>query len=1030
MKKLFKIISLLGISLLLFLAAAVFTFYRLVQVGELRRFLIDEIERRTNLKVRIGEAELQMGRVVGISFDDLALMAPDSDLPLLTAQKALVRVALLPLLERRMVFYEVRFYHPTLRIKRDEQGKIFLADLLASLPLQKQGEDQFALDLREIKVEKGEVIFADHWEERGGAVTYLREMELNLRRARASELTRSAPEAPQKAAAQGEGGLAVEFGLRTAVAGAGNSDRSWLTSSGKILFPAEGFDFRQAWLDAEARAEGLPAGLLWGYCCRLLPVSAVHGILAPSLRLQGNLAQRLRVQGQMDFKGLAVNAPDIFASVVAPGDGRLEWEMERTPQEIRFPRLDFRSTEINMSMQGSMRSLGEEDSHLEISLTTPFLPLLAARKYVPWKLLNSPTWEDSVKALSQGELKLTKAGVSGPLSEIRRLSEPGFEDHLWLEAEFKDVGGRLGGDRTLPLRGISGRVVLEKGVLYYKNFEGMYGLSRLGEIEGSQKGILAGRSSLELRAKGEADLPQLREQLKLGPVSPQAAKAASVLQELGGKSKFRLLLRTDFAASPHYEGQLALDNARLRIGDVTLTQVKGEVSFSPQEIRAERVTALLGGAPLLMRVTLSNYLSERPAFDLTVASSGVKAGDALRFFLSQGSPQDPGTVRGGLRYQGSLSSAGERTLSGSLELVGVQLPLKFFRQPLREVRGKVTLDGKGFDLQGVKAQVAGYRFDFSGRWRYLERPQLVFTLNSPEMDIAHLLPQGETRDNDWYDRFQARGGISIAKGRYEGFEFSDLKTDLALDQRVWRVENFSARSSTGTVQGAGTFTDTADGLHFSIEPRVQGVPVQGFLKWFDTGTREITGKVNLAGKLESHGATGSERKRNLTGNFQLEIKDGIARRLQLLVRILNVMDLTRWFSFQLPDLKQKGIRFRSVTGDFKVKNGVYSTENLIVDSDDISITGAGQVDGPNETIDALLALRPFPRVGSVVSYIPLIGPGIAGIKDTVLVSSFHVQGPVDDAVITPAPLSTLSEFFFSALKIPQKLITLPGGGKK
>ncbi|TAK01366.1 hypothetical protein EPO44_09090, partial [bacterium] len=146
--------------------------------------------------------------------------------------------------------------------------------------------------------------------------------------------------------------------------------------------------------------------------------------------------------------------------------------------------------------------------------------------------------------------------------------------------------------------------------------------------------------------------------------------------------------------------------------------------------------------------------------------------------------------------------------------------------------------------------------------------------------------------------------------------------------------------------------------------------------------------------------------------------------------ILNVMDLTRWFSFQLPDLKQKGIRFRSVTGDFKVKRGIYSTENLIVDSDDISITGAGQVDGPNETIDALLALRPFPRVGSVVSYIPLIGPGIAGIKDSVMVASFHVQGPVDDAIITPAPLSTLSEFFFSALKIPQKLITLPGGGKK
>ncbi|MBI2539032.1 MAG: AsmA-like C-terminal domain-containing protein, partial [Deltaproteobacteria bacterium] len=372
----------------------------------------------------------------------------------------------------------------------------------------------------------------------------------------------------------------------------------------------------------------------------------------------------------------------------------------------------------------------------------------------------------------------------------------------------------------------------------------------------------------------------------------------------------------------------------------------------------------------------------------------------------------------------------ERSLSGALELIGVEMPFPFFRQPLREVRGRVLFDAGGFELQGMRAQLAGYPFDFSGRWKYTEKPGLTFALNFPEMDIAYLLPQDGRSDHDWYDRFQAKGRIRIGKGRFEGFEFSELNTDLTLDKRTWRLENFSARSLGGTVQGAGRFSDDAAGLAFSIEPRVQGVPLDGFLKWFDMGTREIAGRIHLTGKLESRGATGAERKRNLTGNFQLEIRDGLARRLELLVRILNVMDLTRWFSFQLPDLTQKGIRFRSVTGDFKVENGVYVTENLVVDSDDISITGAGQVDGPNEKIDAIIALRPFPRLGSVVSYIPLIGPGIAGIKDTVMVASFHVQGPVGDATITPAPLSTLSEFFFGALKIPQKLIPIPGTGKK
>ncbi len=1027
MKRLLKIIGLLGIGLALFLAAVLFTFYRLVQVGELRQFFISEIEARTHLRVSIGPAKLRMGKIVGISFSELALTEPDTGRPVITAEKTVMRVALLPLLERKIVFYQMRFYRPTVRIEQDAQGRISLSSLTAYFPVQKQDEGQFALDLREIKIEQGEVIFADHRQEPGAVVAHLREVDLDLRRIQARDLPRPASEASSPAAAQGEEGLAVEFGLKTAVEGEKDGSKARLNSRGKILFPTDGFDLRQIWLDAETKIEGLPASLFWAYYGRLLPAKEIRGILAPNLRWQGSLARHVRVQGQVDFKQLVVDAPDLFPGAVTPGDGHLELEMEWTPREARFTRVELRSQEINLSAQGSVRSLGEKEPLLEVNLATPFLPLPTARKYFPSKALDSAFLESLVNGMNQGELKLTKAGVSGPLSGLRHLFEPGFEDLVSLDIEFKEAGGNLPGGRYLPLRGVSGRVVLEKGVLYYKNFRGMYGLSRLADVEGSQKGILSGRRVLELRARGEADLSQLREQLKLGFMPEQTL---DVLKEFSGRGRFGFLLRTDFAAARHYEGQLSLDNARVRVGDVALTQVKGDLSFSPSEIRAQRITGLLGGLPVLMRVVLGNYLTERAAFDLTVDSSGVKAGDALRFLLALGSPQDPGMVHGSLHYYGSLFSAAERNLSGSLELIGVQIPFKSFRQPFRDVRGRVTFDGKGFELQGVKAQVDGYGIDFSGRWRYLEKPQLLFTLNAPQMDIAYLLPHEERRENDWYDRLQARGRIRIGKGRYEGFEFSDLDTALALEKRVWRLENFSAKSSEGTVQGSGTFTDAVEGLRFSVEPKIQGVPIQGFLKWFDTGTRELTGNVNLNGQLESQGATGAERKRNLTGRFQLEIKDGLAKRMQLFVRILNVMDLTRWFSFQLPDLKQQGIRFRSVTGDFKVKQGVYSTENLVVDSDDISITGTGNYDGPNDVVDAVLALRPFPRLGSVVSYIPLIGPGIAGIKDSVLVTSFHVQGPVDDAVITPAPLSTLSEFFFSTLKIPQKMITIPGTGKK
>jgi uncharacterized protein YhdP len=1027
MARVFKIVSLLGIGVILFFGVVLLTFYHLVQIGEFRRFLISEVERRTQLKVRVGEAELQMGKVVGISFRDFALLEPGNPSPVITSERVSIRVALLPLLERRVVFYELRFHRPSLQVARDEQGRVPLLDFMVNLPFLKQEEAEFTVDLNEIRVEKGQVIFLDHREGRGPTATHFRDIDLSLRRVKPKGLPRSGAEDTEKVSIRGKEETALEFGVKTRI----EKDGKWtgFASKGKILFTQGDFQLRQAWFDADIRTEALPARLFWDYYGHLLPAKAMDGTFASRLQWRGRLAERVHVKGEIDFKQLEFDAPDIFAGVLAPGDGRLELEMEFGAQEIRFPRLVLSSKEISLTVQGSMRSLEEEDSYLEVRLTTPFLPLPTARKYIPLRSLKSPKWEYLVRAVNRGELKLTKAGVAGRLSEIRRLFEPGFENHIWLDAEIREAGADLPGDRYLPVRGVSGRVVLENGVLYYKGLKGGYGLSHFAEIEGSQKGVLTDRNLLELRARGELDLKELREQFKLPLFPDQAQKAVSTLKDFRGKGKFGLLLRTDLVSVNHFEGQLSLENALLHMGDLSFSQIKGELNFSPKEIRAERMTALLAGSPVLIRGGLRDYLSDRSTFDLTLDSPGVKAGEALRILLSSGSPQDPGTIRGTIRYQGPLSSAEERRLSGSVELIGVQLPL-FFSQPLSEVFGRVRFDEKGMDLQGVKGRVAGYGFDFAGQWRYLGEPQLTFTLSSSEMDIARLLPQDGERSNGWYDRLQAKGKVSINKGRYEGFEFSDLKTELTLDKRRWRLDNFSARSSGGTVQGAGSFIDHPEGFRFSIEPKVQGVPVQGLLSWFDIGTREITGSVNLTGKLESGGTTGSEKKRNLTGDFQLEIKDGVVRRLRVLSRILNLMDLTRWFSFELPDLNQKGIRFRSLTGDFKVQKGVYSTENLLVDSDDISITGAGQYDGPGEVVDAVVALRPFPRVSSIVSYIPLIGPGIAGIKDSIMVASFRVQGPVEDATITPAPLSTLSEFFFSALKIPQKLIPIPSAEKK
>jgi uncharacterized protein YhdP len=162
----------------------------------------------------------------------------------------------------------------------------------------------------------------------------------------------------------------------------------------------------------------------------------------------------------------------------------------------------------------------------------------------------------------------------------------------------------------------------------------------------------------------------------------------------------------------------------------------------------------------------------------------------------------------------------------------------------------------------------------------------------------------------------------------------------------------------------------------------------------------------------------------------LRIEDGTLHRLRILVQILNLLDLSRWFTLSMPDLTKQGIRFRKITGDFKITDGVYSTHNLIVDSDDLRMTGEGKIDVPKDEIDFLIAVRPFAGIDTAMSYIPLIGRSIAAIKNSFLVASFNVRGPINEPAITPAPLGTLSEVVLGVLGIPKNIINILSMEKK
>ena len=1025
MKKLFKLAGYITAAVVLFFIIASLAFYHLARSGDFRRYLISAIEQQTALKVQLGEAHLEIGGILGVSFSDVVLAETDLAAPALTAETITARVAFWPLLKRQLVFYEVRLNKPDIRLTRDSHGKIPFLERLLNLPFLKREQAEFKLDLRTVKITAGRFEFTDRFAIAPPLVTRFHNVALQLERARPAALQEIFRKWVGYKKTQPQG-AALEFDLAAGIERDSQS-AAW-RAQGKLVFPEEKFDLARAWWDIETRISGTPGAIARVYANKQLPVKHLGGTLESRLHLQGNLQQQLDVQGTVDFAGLSVDAPELFAAPVDAGDARLRIDIQLQPDQWTVSRMDYRSGDLALGAKGRLRRVGETDPQLQLDFTAEPVTVAVVKKYFPARALALSPIDAVLSALLEGELHLHRAGINTTLGELRRMGAAGINDRLWFDAEIRNGSASFPGGYP-PMRALNGRIAVEKDRFTFNSVSGISGQSRIIDAEGSYN-LEPGANGLQLQARGEADLSELREHAQRGLLPPELTRAVMSVQSLAGKSKFDIALTRVGDGAARAEGKLAFEKARLLWDTYSLTDIDGEVAFTPSELKSEKLRALVHGSPAELRLALTNYAAADATFDMTVESSGVKAGMLSSLLLDNASIEDPGIVRGSVRYQGAINDKQARKFTGDLELVNVQLPVYPLTQPLRQLNGKISIDDQGIDFQNLQGLLAGVPASASGRWRYAQKPQLVFDFAAPELDVSYLISQIDPEPTAFYATLQAQGRVKLGKAWLRGSEFTELNSNLILDRRTWRFPNLSIRATGGSVSGPLSVAHKPDTVGIAATPKIQGVPMAAFLHWLEITQSEITGTVDISGKFDTSGRDEGERKRNLNGAFNLQITEGTIHRMRMLVQLLNVLDLSRWFTLQLPDLSKQGIRFRAITGDFKVSRGVYYTDNLVVDSDDLRMTGAGKIDIARDEIDLMVAVRPFAGVDAAINYIPLLGRGIAAVKNSFLVASFNITGRIDDPTITPAPLGTLSEWVLGVLRIPKSLIPFAGEEKE
>jgi hypothetical protein len=191
----------------------------------------------------------------------------------------------------------------------------------------------------------------------------------------------------------------------------------------------------------------------------------------------------------------------------------------------------------------------------------------------------------------------------------------------------------------------------------------------------------------------------------------------------------------------------------------------------------------------------------------------------------------------------------------------------------------------------------------------------------------------------------------------------------------------------------------------------------------------LIGRLSARGALASRGGHPAEFRRNLQGSLHLECRDGRLDASSLAVKLLSLASIQALFQPGSLDLRGRGIPYRSLIGDFRIRDGMARTDNLVADSPAFLASSVGHVDLADETLEITTAIRPLKVLDAALAGIPVAGWLLGGKEGGLVVAYARASGPIREPRIEGLPLQSVGDSLFGTFRRLLRLpAALPGEG--
>ncbi|BCS53154.1 DUF3971 domain-containing protein [Geobacter sp. SVR] len=1062
-----KIPGLILLALSTLMISLAFFLPRLIDVNAYRNEIIDVLQKTLNRKVSFSRGEFSMHIGPTFTFDDVTVKEPDGVSDFLSARRITFHLALLPLLEKKVVLNDVTLDGAGLRLKRGSDGTLNIEDLL------KPGSESYQIHLKRVQVRNGSLEWRDMFIGKGEFSARAEHVNLSM-----ENLSR---------------GRKGSFKLSCELPGQA-SGPALVSLSGTARLPAGTTPLTETELNANLDLRQADPGHFWPYYGRYIPFDNPGGRIDLATSFKGRMRE-FSAKGKLKLAGVTVHWPTVFHHPVNPRLAQLDYELRLNKNAIDMPSLQFSADGFRIKGSCRLQDITSSDLRITARATSEPFRLEGLRQWIPYGIIAKDASEYIEEHITGGTYKLDEGSLDGRISQIVHMEKgtnynvlhikgrvengivsygpkvPTFTNiRAGLEMLGKDfiVSHATGTFGNSPFK-VEGRITdypLDSPCSYPFQMEitpHPGDVAWLSRLAGADRLNFAGTSTLQLRGSGLVSSYRLAGEWELKQANyafpgiirkPSGMPNHMSFSSILGPSDTRLTslsytlppmalsgtAHLKYAKEPHLDFELQTNQFLLSESLPILSQWQ---TYRPHGKVQAHITG--SGNPSDFAAMDYNGTVGLTSFAFLPGQNLKPISNVNGLITFKGNSLETSSIS--VRYGSSLISAKGRIRDfknpeAEITLASPELFLKDIADAapknnvaIRRLQASLAIRSNSYVVRSLSGQLNSSNFNISGTYTGGSAPQANLSLGSSQLDIEDLLLLTKLTGQGAGPSSASDGEFKITlaadAGKYGKLPFTALNASLSRDEGIVYLQKLEAGIYGGKLSAKGRIgpNTAGPGSRYDLKFNLERVNAERLLHALDA-SREVTGTLNLEGEVTARGDSLAEIKKTALGNLRLRLEKGSLRKFSVLSKIFSILNLSQLLKFQLPDMVAGGMPYNTIKGSFAVRDGLLSTQDLFIRGDALNISLVGNADVVREELKFTIGVQPLQTVDKVVNRIPVVGWLLTGKDKAFLTAYFEAKGPWSNPRVEAIPVKSMAKgvlnIFRRVFELPVRLFTDTG----